>query len=98
MRRPRLEGVAAGREVSSLAEQAQGLLDVGRGRLDVLLQAARPPAGFGLHEVAQTRLLTHDLARTGDAEALLRTAVRLVLRHGCRALLVASTPRDGVAR
>src|SRR5690242_14776714 len=86
------EGVAAGRAVSSLAEQAEDLLRVGRGRLDVLLQPARPVAGLALQSVTEAGLLPHDLSGAGDAEPLLRTAVRLVLRHGCRALLVASAP------
>src|SRR5919199_1360843 len=76
---------------SAQAEQALRLLGVGGGHGGVLLERPGLLAGLDLQPVAQAGLLAQNLPGAGDLEALLRTAVRLVLRHGCRALLVAST-------
>src|ERR687885_695271 len=75
---------------SAQAEQALRLLGVGGGHGGVLLERPGLLAGLDLQPVAQAGLLAQNLPGAGDLEALLRTAVRLVLRHGCRALLVAS--------
>src|SRR6187200_2066343 len=67
--------------VASAAEQLPGALDVGLGQLSRARHAPGHLRGLLLQVVAQTRLLATDLARTGHAEALGGTGVRLVLRH-----------------
>src|SRR5690606_27852817 len=64
-----------------LAEQLLDLLDVRRGDDLVLREATGPPARLVLEQVTLVRLLAHQLAAAGDPEALLRTGVRLHLRH-----------------
>src|SRR5690606_4483866 len=65
----------------SAAQQLLHPLDVGLGHLGVVAQAALAGGGLVLQQVAGARLLAHELARAGDADALLGTRVGLVLRH-----------------
>src|SRR6478735_1226075 len=68
----------------SLAEELLGLLGVRLGELDVVRDGTHLLARLVLEQVATAGLLAHDLAGAGEAETLLRTAVRLHLRHGGR--------------
>src|SRR5690606_19194229 len=88
---------------SLLAEQLLDLLDVGGGDVLVLGQAAGAAARLVLEVVARVGLLAPQLAAPGGLEALLRTGVRLVLRHvrpsswcarGAPVYYPGSAPRD----
>src|SRR5690606_38133368 len=68
----------------SLAEQLLDGLDVGGRDHLVLGEAARALGRLVLEQVTAVGLLAHDLPAARDAEALLGTRVRLVLRHDCR--------------
>src|SRR5699024_7189899 len=78
-----------GEGLGSATEQLLDLLLVGLGDHDVVREAPRVLRGLLVELVDMVRPLTHDLPRAGDPEALLRTTVRLVLRHGADLLLVA---------
>src|SRR6187200_1897285 len=65
----------------SETEKLLGARGVGLGDLDGAGHAARDLGGLLLQVVALAGLLAKDLARTGHAEALAGTGVRLVLRH-----------------
>src|SRR6478752_1632133 len=88
---------AQGQVVSgrSEAEQLLGALDVGLGQLGRARHAAGHLRGLLLQVVAQTSLLAADLARTGHAEALGGTGVRLVLRHLISVLLLVTRRSRG---
>jgi len=64
------------------AEKLVDLLGVRLGDGFVSHEATGALAGLALHKVAPVRLLVGELARPGYLEPLLRTAVRLLLRHG----------------
>jgi len=69
------------RPIGLLAEELLDELAVG-GREDlVLVEAALAVARLDLEVVAHAGLLLHDLAGTGDLEALLRPRMGLLLRH-----------------
>src|SRR5579871_4186915 len=76
------QGAACG--LGSLAEQPLDLLDVGGGRDHFAGHPAGVRGRLVLEQVALAGLTAHDLAGAGEAEALLGTAVGLVLRHGSR--------------
>src|SRR4051812_32210625 len=65
----------------SAAEQALDLLHVRGGCFDVERQPASAGGRLVLEQVSRVGLLAHDLPLAGHPEALLRTAVRLHLRH-----------------
>src|SRR5699024_7016003 len=65
----------------SAAQQLLHALDVGLGDIGIAAQAALTGGGLVLQQVAGVGLLAHELARAGDADALLGTRVGLVLRH-----------------
>src|SRR3954452_24531967 len=79
-----LSEVLMGGGPGSLAEELLGLLGVRLGELDVVRDGTHLLARLVLEQVATAGLLAHDLAGAGEAETLLRTAVRLHLRHGGR--------------
>src|SRR3954447_26545973 len=78
-----------GRGFGSLAEELLDLLGVRLGHLDVVRDGTHLLARLVLEQVSTAGLLAHDLASAGQAETLLRTAVRLHLRHGADLLRVA---------
>src|SRR5882757_1385325 len=64
------------------AEKLLDLLGVRRGHHDGAGQGTRLAGRLVLHQVALAGVLARQLPGTGDLEALARTLVRLVLRHG----------------
>src|SRR5699024_2951308 len=65
----------------SAAQQLLHALDISLGDVGVAAEATLAGGGLVLQQVAGARLLAHELARAGDADALLGTRVGLVLRH-----------------
>src|SRR5882757_6904922 len=79
---PTRDGAPRSGALPSLAEKLLDLLDVRLGHLDGAGQGTRLAGRLVLEQVALAGALAQHLAGARDLEALARSAVRLVLRHG----------------
>src|SRR5205814_7894604 len=78
---------------ASAAEQLLDPLRVGLGDRDETGEATGPLGRLALEQVALAGLLGHDLAATGDPDALAHARVGLHLRHStCLSMFVSDPP------